>query len=41
MNISKTSEISSEDLAMLKLFYKKDVQKLSALLERNLNYWTK
>ena len=41
MNISKTSQISSEDLAMLKLFYKKDVQKLSALLERNLNYWIK
>ena len=41
MNMSKTSQISSEDLAMLKLFYKKDVQKLSALLKRNLNYWIK
>jgi hypothetical protein len=40
-NTSIVSEISDDDVQMLKLFYKEDVQKLSVLLERDLNYWTK
>ena len=33
-------KISDEDKNMLQRFYKKDVKKLSDLLEKNLNYWT-
>ena len=34
-------DISNDDKEMLKVFYKSDVEKLSILLKRDLNYWVK
>ena len=36
----KVKEVSSEDKKMLQDFYREDVQQLSELLNRNLNFWT-
>jgi hypothetical protein len=33
--------MSKDDIDMLKAFYTKDVNQLSLLLKRDLNYWTK
>ena len=35
----KVKEVSSEDKKMLQDFYREDVQQLSELLNRNLNFW--
>jgi hypothetical protein len=40
-NTILTTEMSKDDIEMLKAFYRKDVNQLSVLLKRNLNYWTK
>ena len=40
-NTADVLPISIEDEKMLKFFYKDDVRKLSKLLGRNLNSWTK
>jgi hypothetical protein len=40
-NTSRVSEICKDDREMLKEFYKEDVNQLSVLLGRDLNYWIK
>ena len=40
-NSSTVSEMSKADKEMLQAFYKDDIQHLSVLLERDLNYWAK
>jgi hypothetical protein len=39
-NTSRVPEISKDDRDVLNRFYKRDVEQLSVLLDRNLNYWT-
>jgi len=38
-NTSQVSKMNNNDRKMLKKFYKEDVNKLSELIGRNLNYW--
>ena len=40
-NTSEVAIISDKDKVMLKEFYKEDIKKLSELINRDLNYWTK
>jgi len=40
-NTSEVAIISDKDKVMLKEFYKADIKKLSELINRDLNYWTK
>ena len=40
-NTSRVPEICKDDREMLKEFYKEDVNQLSVLLGRDLNYWIK
>ena len=40
-NTSEVAIISDKDKVVLKEFYKEDIKKLSELINRDLNYWTK